>query len=198
MNGLERRPDGENRDEREGIAPGGSVGASEEQRIEDGGCSEPGGGELPAGEAIVEGVSRGRGQRAETSQCRASERASQADEVSPTSAAAGAGEVRGRRGRVLWSDAGGGTFGQRRRDADRRGDAATVDAGGRTVEATTETETVSAAAREPAAFWGVGADGRKFSRLVGGTWSGRLPDEHGGRRDQRGGIAAGRGGDDLG
>jgi hypothetical protein len=41
-----------------------------------------------------------------------------------------------------------------------------VDVGGRIVEAATEAEAVSAAARETAALWGVGADGRKFSRLV--------------------------------
>jgi hypothetical protein len=49
---------------------------------------------------------------------------------------------------------------------DRRVDAAAVDVGGRIVEAATEAEAVSAAARETAALWGAGADGRKFSRLV--------------------------------
>src|SRR5579863_644666 len=198
MNGLGRRPDGENRDEPGGIATCGSVGAGEKQRAEGGGCGEVGGGELPAGEAVVEEVSGGRGQGAEASQCGTSERTSQAGEISAAGDEAGTGEVRGRRGRGIWADAGGGTFGQRRWDADRRGDVAAVDAGGRAVEEEAEAETVSAAAGATAALWGVGADGRKFSRLVGGARSGRLPDEHDRRCDQRGGVAAGRGGDDLG
>src|ERR1019366_3474651 len=78
------------------------------------------------------------------------------------------------------------------------GNAAAMDAGGRVVESATQAETVSAAAGAAAAFWGIGADGRKFSRLVGGARFGGLPDEHDRRRDQRGGVTAGRGGDDLG
>src|SRR5579864_3233453 len=198
MNGLGRRPDGENRDEPGGIATCRSAGASEKQRVEGGGCSEPGGSKLPAGEAVVEAISRGRGQRVEASQCGTSQCASQAGEISAAGDEAGAGEVRGKRGRAIWADAGGRTFGQRRRDADRRGDAAAVDVGGRAVEAATEAETVSAAARTTAALWGVGADGRKFSRLVGGARSGRMPDEHDRRCDQRGGVATRRGGNDLG
>src|ERR1039457_276210 len=61
-----------------------------------------------------------------------------------------------------------------------------------------QAETVSPAAGAEAALWGAGADGWKFSRLVGGSWSGRMHDEHDRRRDQRGGVAAGRGRDDLG
>src|SRR6202521_3283477 len=166
MNGLGRRPDGENRDELEGTASGRGVGASEKRRVAGGECREFGGSELPASEAIVEAVSGGRGQRAEASQCGTSQRASQAGEVSPAGDEAVAGEVWGRRGRAIWADAGGRTFGERRRNADRRGDTAAVDVGGGVVEETTEAETVSAAARATAAFWGVGADGRKFSRLV--------------------------------
>ena len=79
-----------------GTATSGSVGAGEEQRVEGGGCGEPGGGELPAGEAVVEAVSGGRGQRAEASQCGACERASQAGEISPAGDEAGAGEVWGK------------------------------------------------------------------------------------------------------
>src|SRR5579863_377705 len=198
MNGLGRRPDGENRNEREGTASSGSVGAGEKQRAEGGGCGEPGGGELPAREAVVEAVPGGRGQRAEASQCGTSKPASQAGEVSPTGAEAGAGEVRGRGRRGIWADAGGRTFGQRRWDADRCGDLAAVDAGRRTVESTPPAETVSPAARATTALWGVGADGRKFSRLVGGARSGGLPDEHDRRCHQRGGVATGRRGDDLG
>src|ERR1019366_697765 len=198
MNGLGRRPDGENWDESEGTASSGSVGASEEQRREGGGCSEPGGSKLPAGEAAVEEVSGGRGQRVEAPQCGTSQCASQAGEISPTGDEAGAGEVWGRRGRTVWADAGGRTFGKRGRATDRRGDLAAVDAGRRAVEAATQAETVSPAARETAALWGVGADGRKFSRLVGGARSWRLHDEHDRRCDQRGGLAAGRGGNDMG
>src|ERR1019366_1216674 len=167
MNGLGRRPDGENRDEPEGTAAGGSAGASEKQRAEGGGCGEPGGGELPAGEAVVEAVSGRRGQRVEASGSGTSERASQAHEVSPAGAEVGAGEVRSRRGRAIWADAGGRTFGQRRRDADRCGDAAAMDAVGRAVEPTTQAKTVSSAPGATAALWGVGADGRELSRLVG-------------------------------
>src|ERR1035441_2659241 len=94
MSGLGRRPDGENWDEPKGTASGGSAGASEKQRAEGGGCGEPGGGELPAREAVVEAVSGGRGPRAEASQCGMSERASQAGEISAASDEAGAGEVR--------------------------------------------------------------------------------------------------------
>src|SRR5216683_3297679 len=198
MDGLGRRPDGENWDEPEGRATSGSIGAGEKQRVEGGGCGEPGGGKLPAGEAVVEEVSGARGQRVEASQCGASESASQASEISPAGDEVGAGEVRGRRGRAVWANAGGRTFGERGRDADGRGNVAAVDAGGRVVEPATQAEAVSAAARETAALWGAGADGRKFSRLVGGARSGGLHDEHDRRRDQRGGVAAGRGGDDLG
>src|SRR6266699_497757 len=177
MNGLGRRPDGENRDESEGITTCGSVGAGEKQGVEGAGCGEPGEGELPAGQAVVEAVSGRGGPRVEASQCRTGECASQAGEVSSAGDEVGAGEVRGRRGRAIWADAGGRTFGQRRRDADRRGDAAAMDAAGRVVEAA-EAETLSPAARATTALWGVSADGWKFSRLVGAAWSGRLPDEH--------------------
>src|SRR3984893_5187644 len=88
------------------------------------------------------------------------------------------GEGGGSRGRALGADVGGRALGQGRRVADRRGDAAALDAGGRAVEPAAPAESVSAAARATAALWGVGADGRKFPRLVGGAWSGRLPDEH--------------------
>src|SRR5579863_885897 len=163
MDGLGRRPDGENRDEPEGTATGGSADAGEKQRAEGGGCSEPGGSKLPAGEAVVEEVSGGRGQGVEASQCGTSERASQAGGISPTSAEAGAGEVWGRRGRTVWADAGGRTLVERRRAADGRGDAAAVDAVGRAVESAAEAEAVSAAAGATTALWGVGADGRKLS-----------------------------------
>src|ERR1017187_4483598 len=98
MNGLGRRPDGENRDEPEGIATCGSVGAGEKQRVEGGGCGEPGEGELPAGEAVVEAVWGGRGQRVEASRSGTSERAGQAGEVSSAGAEGGAGVVGGKRG----------------------------------------------------------------------------------------------------
>src|ERR1019366_6676251 len=103
---------------------------------------------------------------------------SQAREVSSAGDEAGAGEVRGRRGRAVWADSGGRTFGERRRDGDRCGDAAAMDAVGRAVEPTTQAKTVSSAPGATAALWGVGADGRELSRLVGGAWSGRLHDEH--------------------
>src|SRR5450759_5325 len=138
MDGLGRRPDGENRDEPEEIATSGSVGAG------------------------------------------------QAGEISPAGAEAGAREVWGRRGRAIWADAGGRTFGERRRDADRRGDAAAMDAVGGAVEPAAQAETASPAPRATAALWGVGADGRKLSRLVGGARSGRMHDEHDRRGDQRG------------
>src|ERR1019366_1453668 len=198
MSGLGRRPDGENRDEPEGTASSRSAGTSEKQRAEGGGCGEPGGGELSAREAVVEAVSGRRGPRAEASQCGTWESASQASEVSPAGDEVGAGEVWGRRGRAIWADAGSRTFGERRRVADRRGDAAAVDAGRRVVEPEAQAETVSSAPRATATLWGVGADGWKFSRLVGGTRSGRMHDEHDRRRHQRGGVAAGGGGDDLG
>src|SRR5579863_6187170 len=104
MNGLGRRPDGENWDEPEGITTCGSVGAGEEQRAEGGGCGELGGGELPASEAVVEAVSGARGPRGEAWQCGTSERASQASEVSPTGDETGAGEIWGRGGRAIWAD----------------------------------------------------------------------------------------------
>src|SRR6266566_8762979 len=171
MNGLGRRPDGENRDEPAGTASGRSAFASEEQRAEGDRCRESAPGELPAGQAVVEAVSGRGGPRVEASQCRTGECASQAGEVSSAGDEVGAGEVRGRRGRAIWADAGGRTFGQRRRDADRRGDAAAMDAAGRVVEAA-EAETLSPAARATTALWGVSADGWKFSRLVGAAWSG--------------------------
>src|SRR5450759_2630758 len=184
MSGLGRRPDGENWDEPKGTASGGSAGASEKQRAEGSGCGEPGGGELPAGEAVVEAVSGRRGQRAEASRCGTCECASQTGEISPTGAEAGAREVWSRRGRAVWADSGGRKFGERRRDADRCGDAAAMDAVGRAVEPTTQAKTVSSAPGATAALWGVGADGRELSRLVGAAWSGRMHDEHDRRCDQ--------------
>src|ERR1019366_172638 len=166
--------------------------------IEGRGWGDPGGSQLPAGEGVVEAVSGGRGQRAEASQCGTCQRASQAGEISSAGAEAGAGEVRGRRGRAIWADAGGPTFCERRRVADRRGDAAAVDAVGRAVESATQAEAISPTARATAALWGTRTDGRKFSRLAGRAWSWRMPDEHDRRRHQRGGVAAGRRGDDLG
>src|ERR1700730_10160215 len=184
MDGLGRRPDGENRDEPAGTASDRSTFASEEKRAEGAGCRQYDAGELPAREAVVEAVSGGRGPRAETWQCGTCQRAGKAGEVSSAGAAAGAGEIRGRRGRAIWADVSSRAFGKRRRAADRRGDAAAMDAGGRVVEEATQAETVSPAARATTALWGVGADGRKFSRLVGAAWSGRLPDEHDRRRHQ--------------
>ena len=55
-----------------------------------GGCSEPGASKLPAGEAVVEAVSRGRGQRVGASQCGTSQCASQAGEISAAGDEAGA------------------------------------------------------------------------------------------------------------
>src|ERR1700681_3481127 len=178
MTGLRRRPDGANRDEPERTSARGSVGAGEEPRVASGGRGELARGELPAREAVVETVSGGRSERAEASQCRACKRARQAGGISPEGDETGAGEVWERRGRAVWANAGGRTFGERRRDADRRGDAAAVDVGGRAVEAAAQAETVSTAARAEASFWGVGTDGRKFSRLVGGARPGRMHDEH--------------------
>src|ERR1019366_9040543 len=131
MNGLGRRPDGENWDEPEGVGSGRSVGTGEEQRIEGGGWGEPGGGELPEGQGVVEEVSGGRGQRVEASRSGTSERASQAGEVSSAGGEAGGGEVGGRRGRAVWADTGGGTFGEGRRVANGCGNAAAMGAGGR-------------------------------------------------------------------
>src|ERR1039457_7271346 len=104
MNGLGRRPDGENWDEPEGVASGRSVGTGEEQRIEGGGCGEPGGGELPAGQGGVEEGWGGGGQGVERSGGGPSERASKAGEVSSAGDEAGGGEVGGRRGRAVWAD----------------------------------------------------------------------------------------------
>src|SRR5260370_20100228 len=163
MSGVGRRPDGENRDEQEGTASRRSAGAGEKQRPEDGGCREAGGSELPTREAAVEAVSGGRGPRAEASQCRTYECASQAGEVSPTGDEASAGEVWGRRGRAIWANAGGRTFGERRRDADRRGDAAAMDAGRRAVEPATQAGAGSAEARAAAARWGASAGERGCS-----------------------------------
>src|SRR6266481_4548318 len=106
INGLGRRPDGENRDESEGTASSGSAGASEAQRAEGGGCREPGGSKLPASEAVVEAVSGGRSCGAAASQRGANLESSLRREVSTAGAAAGAEKVRRRGGPALWSDAG--------------------------------------------------------------------------------------------
>jgi Helix-turn-helix domain len=90
----------------------------------------------------------------------------------------------GEGGRAIWADAGGRTFGERRRDADRRGDVAVMDVEGRAVEPAAEAETISPAAGATATLWGARADGRELSRLVGGAWSGGLHDEHDRRCDQ--------------
>src|SRR5580692_1008881 len=135
MSGLGRRPDGENRDEPAGTASDRSTFASEKQRAEGGGCRESDPGELPASQAVVEAVSGGRSQRPAAWQCGTCQRAGQAGEVSSAGAGVGAGKIRRRRGRAVWADAGGRTFGKRRRAADRRGDAAAVDDSGGVVEA---------------------------------------------------------------
>src|ERR1700690_2961773 len=105
MNGLGRRPDGENRDEPERTTASGSIGAGEEQRAASGGRGELDGGELPAREAVVEAVSGRRGQGAEASGGGTSERTSQASGISPADDEAGAGEVWRSGRRAIWADA---------------------------------------------------------------------------------------------
>jgi hypothetical protein len=48
LTGLDRRPDGENWDKREGAASSGNAGAIEEQGVERGGCGEPPKAALPS------------------------------------------------------------------------------------------------------------------------------------------------------
>src|SRR5882762_4698239 len=110
MNGLGRRPDGENRGEPEGTASDRSTFASEEPRAEGRGCRESDPGELPAREAVVEAVSGERGQRPEAWQCGTRQRAGLVGEVSSAGAGAGAGKVSRRGGGAIWSDAGGQAF----------------------------------------------------------------------------------------
>src|SRR6266481_4172129 len=138
INGLGRRPDGENRDESEGTASSGSAGASEAARSEGGGCGELGERELPAGEAAVEAVSRGRSRRTTAPQRGAPLESRPRREVSPAGAAASAGQVRRSGGRAFWSDAGGRALEIRGPTRRARRNAAAVDVGGRVVEPRSE------------------------------------------------------------
>src|ERR1700720_2453260 len=198
MDGLGRRPDGENRDERRGAAPSGSTGAGEKQNAEGDGCGEPGGSELPAGEAVVETVSGARACGAEARRSGAPLESRARGEVSTARVAARAGQVQRSGGGAVWTDAGGRALAIRGRAEDRRRNAAALDAGGRVVESGAETAAAPLAAGAQRTFRRDGADGRQLPRVAGGALTAGLLDRYGGRRHQHDVGATGRARDDLG
>lgn len=138
------------------------------------GSSGADGGELAAGEAAVERISSRRGGGVGASKRGAGFEPGQAEKFALPGAASDPEEVGGRAGAAVWADASGRALGGGRRDWDRGGDAAGLDARGRVVEPRT------AQAGAQGAFWGIGAVGRELSRLAGRAGAGGLPDEHGG------------------
>ena len=175
---------------REGIASGGSAFASEEQRIEVGASGEMMGVSYRQAKRLwkryreegAKGLMHGNAGRANREPSR---------RVTAAGAGAGAEEVWGRGGGAIWADAGGRAFGEEDGMQDGRGNAAAVDVGGRVVEPGRSGRRIGSGGSE-GALWGVGANGRKFSRLVGRAGAGGLPDEHGGRCDQGGEFGWGR------
>ena len=155
--------------------------------------------ELPAGEAVVEAVSGGRGCGAAASQRGASDRIARHDaEVSAEGAAAGAGEVR---------RSGGGAFGPTlAAEHLANEDGLQIDA--ETLRRWMLAEGLWSRERKRRAhrrrrerkehFGEIGADGREFSRLAGGARTGGLLDRHGRRRHQHDVGATGRARNDLG
>src|SRR5437773_896868 len=104
---------GADRNEQGGVRKSGSAGAGAEQAAARGGCGATDACELPAGEAVVEALSGGRGHGTEARQRGAIVESRSRCEVQKEGAAAGTGEVRWAGGRAFRTDAGGGTLGVR-------------------------------------------------------------------------------------
>src|SRR2546423_561304 len=189
---------GADRNEQGGVRKSGSAGAGAEQAAARGGCGATDACELPAGEAVVEALSGGRGRGTEARQRGAIVESRSRCEVQKEGAAAGAREVRWAGGRAFRTDAGGGTLGVRGWAEGGCRNAATLDAGGRAVESRAEASAASSSTRAQGTLWGTGANGRQFSPLAGRTWSGGLLDRHGRRRPQHDVGATGGARDDLG
>src|SRR5208282_5659081 len=183
----------EDGDERAGTEAGGGAFASSRSRVEFGASGGADGGELSAGEAIVEALPRARGKGIGAWERGAGIEPSEAEAITAASAGAAAEEVWRRGGGALWADAGGG-----RRDRTGSRNAAGLDAGGGVVEPGPAAARASAAAGAEGAVWGVGATGRQLSRLAGRARAGGLSDEHGGRCDRDDAVSAREGRDDLG
>src|SRR5215831_6644099 len=166
-------------DEQAGVGKGGSAVTGRKRGAACGRCRAANAGELPASEATVEALSRGRRHRAAAPQRGAAFESRSREEVSAEGARAGPGEVRRCSGRAVWADAGRGAFGGRGWFASGRRDAAPLDAGGGFMEPGAETAAPSTAAGPQGTFWRDGADGWEFSRLAGGAWAGGMSDRHG-------------------
>src|SRR5271157_171133 len=180
------------------VEAGGSAFASSRSRVEFGAGGGADGGELSAGEAVVEALPGTRGQGVGARERGADFEPSEAKAITAASAGSAAEEVWRRGGGALWADVGGRAFGGGRRDRTGGRNAAGLDVGGGVVEPGPAAARASAAAGAEGAVWGVGAIGWQLSRLAGRAGAGRLPDEHGGRCDGDDALSAREGGDDLG
>src|SRR6266480_1694494 len=153
---------GADRNEQRGVRKSGSAGAGAEQAAARGGCGATDACELPAGEAVVEALSGGRGHGTEARQRGAIVESRSRCEVPKEGAAAGAGEVRWAGGRAFRTDAGGGTLGVGGWAEGGCRNAATLDVGGRAVESRAEAPAASsttwAQLGEQETIWAV-ADG---------------------------------------
>src|SRR5580658_1717099 len=171
-------------DESRGIAEGGSAGESAQQATAVGRREPAAGSELPAGQAVVEALSRTGTFEFEASQCRVHLESCLCAEVSAAGAGSGTEKVRRAGGRAFRADAGGRALGRRRWACGECRDAAALDAGSRTVESATEAAEAPATARAQRTFRRAGADGWQLSSVAGGARTGGLLDRHGRRCDQ--------------
>src|SRR5260370_16466105 len=171
--------------ELQGVAARRSIGASEKRRTETGKRSGDDGAELSPNQALGQTLSRRGSQRAEARKRWAGVEPQEAEEISGTSGAVSGQEVfRGGR-RAGRADARGRALGERRLCGSECADPAALDVGGRVVESGAEAALAPQAARAERTCGRVGADGWKFSRLVGGSRAAWLLDEHGGRCQRR-------------
>src|ERR1700683_3458353 len=170
----------EDSDEREGTAKSGGAGTSEEWSAEAGRCGEDVGSELSAGGETEAGRPGRRCQGAAASKCREKFESCEVPEIPAGGVAADPGEVFGNGTGAIWTHASGRASSGRGWTGGQRGDVATMDVGGGIVGAKTSTESAPEEARTAGTFWGLGADGREFSSVVGGAWTAGMFDEHGG------------------
>src|SRR5215831_19914588 len=143
-------------DEQAGVGKGGSAVTGTKRGAACGRCRAANAGELPASEATVEALSRGRRRGAAASQRGAVFESRSREEVSAEGARDGPAEVRGCSGRTVWADASRGAFGGRGWIASGRRDAAPLDAGGGIMEPGAEKAAPSAAAGPQGTFWKIG------------------------------------------
>src|SRR3984957_6550495 len=172
---------GADRDEPGGVAESRSAGASAQPPTRSKRRGSHNAGELSAGQAVVEALSRGRrcGHKASQRGTKVQPRLSA--EVSATGTGLGTEKVRWGGGRAFRADAGSRAPERRRQPRGECRDAAALDAASRTMESGTEATEAPATPRTQGAFWRTGANGWQLSPLAGGARTRRVFDRHGRR-----------------